>query len=440
MMRLTTLGVLGLFILVAPSQSRIINIPSDHATIQAGIDASFDGDTVLVAPGIYTENIANNGHDIVLASRFLLTSDTSFISITIIDGNHSGSVVTISGRVRPPATLAGFTIRNGSAEAGSGINCIDSSPIIKDNIITNNLAPLPFGVGGGINAFWHPGPLIINNIISYNRANEGGGIFVQSSNAIIRGNIITYNHAYFSQDMAGGIGGGIYFTGSPSILSNNIICNNTAPHGAGISCFNGVLDTIVNSIIWGNRPSQILSDPANTIYYSSIEDGYPGMGNINSNPLFRDTLSGDFHLMSIACGDSADSPCIDAGNPDSLDTELNCSAGLGTSRSDMGAYGGATNITGLENDGFPETPAYLLILECYPNPFNSSATLSLNKIIDAEIAIFDITGRRVATLHAENGRAIWDSGGHSSGVYFASILGEPQGTVTAHSTRMILLK
>ena len=37
-----------------------INIPTDYTTIQEGIDASVDGDTVLVQPGTYVENINYN--------------------------------------------------------------------------------------------------------------------------------------------------------------------------------------------------------------------------------------------------------------------------------------------------------------------------------------------------------------------------------------------
>ncbi|MEA3286786.1 MAG: FG-GAP-like repeat-containing protein, partial [Candidatus Marinimicrobia bacterium] len=66
----------------------------DFTLIQDAIDASSDGDTVLVYPGTYVENINFNGHNIVVGSLFLTTQDTSYISSTIIDGNQAGSVVT----------------------------------------------------------------------------------------------------------------------------------------------------------------------------------------------------------------------------------------------------------------------------------------------------------------------------------------------------------
>ena len=42
---------------VAPAFSSTINIPTDYPTIQGGIDASSDGDTVLIGQGIYYENL-----------------------------------------------------------------------------------------------------------------------------------------------------------------------------------------------------------------------------------------------------------------------------------------------------------------------------------------------------------------------------------------------
>ena len=71
----------------------IINVPAEQPTIQEGIFAASLGDTVLVAPGIYNENISIYGK--IVGSWFVTTQDTSYISkTTLVDeyleaGNHS---------------------------------------------------------------------------------------------------------------------------------------------------------------------------------------------------------------------------------------------------------------------------------------------------------------------------------------------------------------
>jgi hypothetical protein len=76
-------------------------------------------------------------------------------------------------------------------------------------------------------------------------------------------------------------------------------------------------------------------------------------------------------------------------------------------------------------------------LSAYPNPFNSSTTISITGIDKAEIGIYDITGRLIAKLAAENGKSVWEASGYSSGVYFARIIGSGG---RSKSIRLVLLK
>ena len=112
------------------------------ATIQTGIDVVFDGDTVLVAAGTYLENINYNGKNIVVGSLYLTTSDTPYISSTIIDGNDAGSVVTFESVTDSTKGIIGFTIMNGFASNGDGggIKVVNSQISISNCIIKNNHA------------------------------------------------------------------------------------------------------------------------------------------------------------------------------------------------------------------------------------------------------------------------------------------------------------
>jgi hypothetical protein len=146
----------------------IINIPDDYLTIQEGINASTDGDTVLVQPGTYVENINFNGHNIVLGSLFLTTGDTAYIEETIIDGDSVGTVVVFESGEDSSAVITGFTIQNGfSVGGGGGVHCQDSNPVIRSNRVVANIACW----GGGI-ACQGSNPIITDNHISENMASS----------------------------------------------------------------------------------------------------------------------------------------------------------------------------------------------------------------------------------------------------------------------------
>ena len=130
--------------------SATINIPADYATIQEGIDASANADTVLVQPETYVENINFNGKLITLGSLFLTTGDESYISSTIIDGNATSRVVSFLNGENSSAVLTGFTITNGSTSYGAGIYCNGASPTLENLVIKDNTTTIG---GGGVSCY-----------------------------------------------------------------------------------------------------------------------------------------------------------------------------------------------------------------------------------------------------------------------------------------------
>lgn len=195
MKKIFVFSAILVFGILSLGHARIINIPADYSTIQAGIDASVNGDTVLVQPGTYIENINFDGHNITLCSRFLIDSDTASIDSTIIDGDRAGVTVKfINGEDN--AAIVGFTIVNGQSGNAGGILCYHSSPDIKWNKIWNNYSSVWYA-GGGIFC-----DSLSNAIISYNRiyrnysSLNGGGIGCNYANPTITHNIIYRNTAY----------------------------------------------------------------------------------------------------------------------------------------------------------------------------------------------------------------------------------------------------
>ncbi|MCK5051962.1 MAG: right-handed parallel beta-helix repeat-containing protein [Candidatus Cloacimonetes bacterium] len=216
-----------------------INIPGDQPTIQAGIDIAVESDTVLVQPGTYIENINYNGKNITVASLFIITQDTTYISQTIIDGNQDGSVVTFENFEDSTAVLSGFTITNGLGGGtnpnytGGGITCRGSGnlyewsdPKIENVHILNNSSQY----GGGIYCR-RSHPIIENVTIANNSAHLGGGIYFRTSFRFsnLRNVTLVYNSAV-------SLGGGIYCKNSNPILENVTIASNSADHGGGIYC------------------------------------------------------------------------------------------------------------------------------------------------------------------------------------------------------------
>ncbi|NQU05967.1 MAG: choice-of-anchor D domain-containing protein, partial [Calditrichaeota bacterium] len=232
--------------LIGSGRATLMHIPDDFETIQAGINAAFDGDTLLVDAGTYTENINFNGKDIIVGSLMLTTGDQDYIASTIIDGDANGSsVVVFRNGETEDARLTGFTIRNGDTDFGGGVYVNAASPSLDHLLITANTA-----------------------------SRRGGGVYA-TSNANVN-------------------------------MTNVTISGNSAEESGGaMNVFAGAGAVVTSSILWSNDPPALPADL--TVTYTDVESGYNGEGNIDEDPLFAFDFNGSYYIIrNSPCIDTGD--------------------------------------------------------------------------------------------------------------------------------------
>ncbi len=260
-----------------------------YATIQKGIDMAQEPGHVILMPGVYTgqgnREIDFKGKAITVRCLGPEYPDSYFsnnnIAVTVIYPQGTARAFYFDSGEGSDSVIEGITIAGGYAENGAGIYCENSSPTIKNCIIVDN-----------------------------NAISDGGAIYCPQSSPVIKNCNIFGNHA-------GQYGAAIYSTDS-------------APK-------------IINSIIWDNTGPDIIHGPAD-VTFCDVQGGYPGLGNINNDPLFFDPDNGNFYLKSQYLrwdhdteqwvNGTVTSRCIDAGCPGSrvmyeYDWRIN-----------MGVYGG----------------------------------------------------------------------------------------------------
>ena len=308
--------------------------------IQEGIDAAYNGDTVLVLEGTFT---GHGNRDLNFNGKAITVRSESGAENCIIDCQgsesdpHRGFYFT-SGEGED-STVEGFTITNGYAagtrsedERGGGIYCFHSSPTIMSNIITNCTATQG---GSGIYSGYFSSPVIKDNTILNNIAElSGGGICCDTySSPTIANNLIAGNTAIFKD------GGGIWCFASSPVIENNTISGNTAmDRGGAICCLYFSSPIITNTILWGNNALSgkeiyigTITYPSDlTIHYSDVQEGQAsvhieplcslnwGSGMLENDPLFVAGYPGDYFLSHIEAGQAMDSPCVDSGDPESI--------------------------------------------------------------------------------------------------------------------------
>lgn len=402
----------------------IINIPEDQPTIQAGLNVASNSDTVLVATGIYYENIIWPGtNGIVLLSEFGSEEtiiDGNYISNTILIGD--GSSVTID----TTTVIDGFSIRNGNSSdsfGGSGIYANFANPIIQNCIIYNN-----FGESNG--AILHQGlkAIIRNNIIRDNNqlSGNGGGIYLCVSTADVYNNQIynnnslsgggidcykTANHFIKNNEIFNNYalyGSAITFSESDCLVENNNINNNTAYYsGGGISAHQSSLEIISNQIhhnvafehgggiLLSSCSAQNSIIQCNDIYANIAFELGDGIYSID-----EDTLNAENNWWGDESG-----PYNELLNPNGIGNEV---------------YGEVDFIPWSTESFFPTSSIEdndqlsinnSILKQNYPNPFNPTTTIdfSLQNDSKIELSIYNIKGQKVKTI-ADN---LFDKGNHS---------------------------
>ena len=275
---------------------------SSFATIQHGIDAASDGDTVLVSSGVYIENINYNGKNIAVIGENRET--------TIIDGNQNGSVVTFESGEDSTTLLMNFTVTNSgglSYDWGGGVIARnESSPVLDSLIIIDNEGGGYEGMdGGGGLCVIHNGNVRINNSIISNTTSESesGALFACQGGEIKATNCLIVNNS------TGGVSAGCN-SGSGNNAIELINCTVTDNNNYGIYIFGDV--SVSSSIIYNNgwngqwNISDIDGQVSLSVSNSLVQGGYEGEGNIDANPLFCDPENGDYSL-------AANSPAVGTG-------------------------------------------------------------------------------------------------------------------------------
>lgn len=316
----------------------------DFLTIQEGIDAAADLDTVRVAPGTYTgplnRSLTFDGKDVILVSD-------GGPDVTIVDCEGADRGFFVTGGETPAARIQGFTVRNGVGSGGA-IRCANAAPTIVDCVFE-------YTVGG----------------------DYGGAMYL--TNPI--GDPPLVERCVFSGNSSAGFGGAVRLDYSDAVFNRCTFAGNGAPSGGAIDCGTLSFPVITNSIFAFGTDGGVVHCPpssAPTITHCCV------FGNAGGDSLcgdYRDNLFIDplFCPGEVTLHD--DSPCLPGGNP----------WGEPIGARGAGDCGPTT--------GVPEGGA-LVLHPPRPNPTSDAATIAFELPSAARVSlhVYSVSGRRVRTV------------------------------------------
>ena len=243
--------------------------------IQDAVDAAGAGDQVVVTNGIYAEGgraAVGTLTNRVAVGKPLVLSSVNGPQATVIDGGSAvGCVYLTNG-----ATLSGFTLSNGVADNGGGVFCESTNAVMSNCVLTANSA-----------------------------SSYGGGCYYGTLN----GCTLTGNSAY-AQPHLPSTGGAAYHC----VLNNCLLSGNSAQLGGGAAYSTLNNCTLTSNISAG--PYENGGGAVDSLLYNCTLSGNWAWfgGGVSGGTLYNCTLSGNSAYMGGGAYSSSLSNCVLASN------------------------------------------------------------------------------------------------------------------------------
>jgi len=466
------------------SYSIVRNVPANYATIQSALSACIAGDTVLVQPGTYTENLSWP------ATNSIKLLSVAGSGLTAISGGGTGRVLAIiSALIDTSTQIKGFTFINGyllTNGNGAGIYVMDASVLFDDILVTGNRIYQPGGHGYGAGVFLdNTATVITNSSVSGNSIDTaswcyGAGVYISGGSPRLNNVYINDNYSnsdswcygvglfaranaevkldriYVAENTSGDnatwyYGNGIYLGNVTATLTNVIVKNNLSGTGAGFNNGGGIFcdgnqgvismmnvtvagnDKIGNGVITGSgiyvRDADVTA--VNCIFYNpnpgpeseASLNGFLGVTYSN----VRGGISGTGNLNVVP------------GFISSLDFHLwptSLCAGMGTNIGapaiDFDGNARPVPLATMPDMGAYETDQSTVslmdfttdnkVLNVYPNPVISGQLLSIENAI-GNITITDVSGRVIYEGSHNTKRIVIYTQGWNAGIYVIRVPG-----------------